>query len=85
MAIDHYEKFLYLWKDADPIIPEDEDGKKKRDCQKPLDDTILVPFQHIYYAPLQSCCKQFNIIIFPDIPFYIILDSNRTDVFLQSH
>jgi len=28
-AIEHYEKFLNLWKDADPVIPELEDAKKR--------------------------------------------------------
>ncbi len=28
-AIDHYEKFLHLWKDADPGIPEVEDAKSR--------------------------------------------------------
>ena len=28
-TIDHYEKFLNLWKEADPGIAEVEDAKKK--------------------------------------------------------
>jgi len=28
-AIEHYEKFLELWKDADPGIPEVEDAKRR--------------------------------------------------------
>jgi len=28
-AIEHYEKFLSLWKDADPRIAEVEDAKKR--------------------------------------------------------
>ncbi|MFB0519515.1 MAG: hypothetical protein ACETWC_09575 [Acidobacteriota bacterium] len=29
-AIEHYDKFLYLWKDANSGIPEVEDAKKRR-------------------------------------------------------
>jgi hypothetical protein len=28
-AVEHYEKFLSLWKDADPSITEFEDAKKR--------------------------------------------------------
>lgn len=28
-AIEHYEKFLSLWKDADPDFPEVEDAKER--------------------------------------------------------
>jgi len=29
IAIEHYEKFLDLWKDADPGIAEDEDARTR--------------------------------------------------------
>jgi len=28
-AIEHYEKLLHLWKDADPGLPEVEDAKQR--------------------------------------------------------
>jgi hypothetical protein len=28
-AIEHYEKFLLFWKDADPGIPEVEDARER--------------------------------------------------------
>jgi len=33
-AIEHYEKFLYLWKDADPVFLEVQDAKKRLDEKK---------------------------------------------------
>ena len=33
-AIEHYEKFLEVWKDADPDIPEVEDAKKRLEQMK---------------------------------------------------
>jgi len=34
-AIEHYEKFLDLWKDGDPGFPEFEDARRMADLQVP--------------------------------------------------